>query len=75
MFCLHFNSLFLSLFPGILQQSHLVHVNTVVPLILRPPMGPRKSDLILQLVLNKGHLTQEIALWDQIKWSYNQGGS
>ncbi len=30
-------------------------------------MGPR-------ICGNKGHLTQKIALWDQIKQSYNQGG-
>ena len=48
--------------------------NNVVS-ILRPPMGPRKYGLILQVVLNKGQLTQNIALWDKIKRSYKQGWS
>ncbi len=30
------------------------------PSILRLPMGPRKCGLILQVVLNKGHLTQKL---------------
>ncbi len=38
-------------------------------------MGPTKCGLILQGVLNKDHLLQKIALWDQIKGSNNQGWS
>ncbi len=47
----------------------LVRCTYIGPSILRPPMGPRKSGLILQVVLKKGNLTQKIALWDQIRWS------
>ena len=43
--------------------------------ILRPCMGLRKCGLILQVVLKNSHLTQKIAVWNQIKWSYNQGWS
>ncbi len=58
---------------GINMGYHCMY--TVVPLVLRPPMGSRKKVVLYCRWANKGHLTQKIALWDQIKRSYNQGWS
>ncbi len=62
-----------SLYTGGLKMQFQCHGKYNGPSILRPPMGPRKCGLILQVVLKKGYLTQKIALQDQIKRSYNQG--
>ncbi len=42
--------------------------------ILRPPIGPQKCGLVLKVVLYKGLIVHKMELWEQILWSYNQGG-
>ncbi len=46
------------------------------PSILRPPMKIYKHSLIWQVVLKYrfNSMQNKFALWDQIRWSYNQGG-
>ncbi len=50
--------------------GHRVHISNnrkySGPSILRPPMGPRRCGLILQVVSKKGSMVHNITLWDQL---------
>ncbi len=47
---------------------------TMIIWIIQWSLYLRPQNVVLYCIWseNKGYLTQKIALWDQIKWSYNQ---